>query len=131
VPHAVDPAQTILRIDLVIFNGTRNVGRDRRPPSVLNSLREGNRQAIAEATRCQLPYVRADWFVAVGSRPPLYHDILPMPRSESELGRCCGDTLGNISPGARVRAGFNSSGVSAQHRLIERHEIGRVVYWKS
>src|SRR5262249_59570863 len=30
-----------------------------------------------------------------------------------------------------VRAGFNGSGVSRNNRLIERHEAGGVVYWKS
>src|SRR5262249_61454566 len=30
-----------------------------------------------------------------------------------------------------ARAGFNGSGVSRNNRLIERHEAGGVVYWKS
>src|SRR5436190_18801003 len=41
------------------------------------------------------------------------------------------DTLQNIRQERVARAGFNSSGVSRNNRLIERHESGHVVYWKS
>ena len=35
-------------------------------------------QKVYELTYCQLPYVRADWFVRNASRPPLYHDLLAL-----------------------------------------------------
>src|SRR6185503_9031676 len=41
------------------------------------------------------------------------------------------DTLENIKQERVARAGFNSSGVSRNNRLIERHESGATVYWKS
>jgi tetratricopeptide (TPR) repeat protein len=41
------------------------------------------------------------------------------------------DTLENIRLERAARAGFNSSGVSRNNRLVERHEQGAVVYWKS
>ena len=83
-------------------------------------------------TRCKLAYVRADWFVAVGSRPPLYHDILQLPRSEQELERLLRiDTAESVRQERAARAGFNGSGVSRNNRLIERHESGATVYWKS
>src|SRR5206468_122945 len=89
-------------------------------------------KAIADMTQCSLPYVRVDWFVAVASRPPLYHDILQLPRTESELEKLLRvDTLENIRQERAVRAGFNGSGVSRNNRLIERHESGATVYWKS
>ena len=46
-------------------------------------------------------------------------------------------TLAYCKDGVRLdesgaaRAGFNSSGVSRNNRLIERHESGATVYWKS
>ena len=133
VPHAVDPARTVLRIDLRDYQWNEKtwdaiVGRN--PYGILYETETA--KAIADATRCQLPYVRADWFVAVGSRPPLYHDILQLPRSENELEKMLRvDTLENIRQERAARAGFNSSGVSRNNRLIERHEAGAVVYWKS
>ena len=51
--------------------------------------------------------MRADWFVAVASRPPLYHDILQLPRSEGELEKMLRvDVLENIRQERAVRAGF-------------------------
>src|SRR5262249_22279227 len=86
----------------------------------------------AEAAACRLPYVRADWFVAAACRPPLYHEILQLPGTEQELEKLLRvDVLETIRQEKVVRAGFNGSGVSRNNRLIERHESGNVVYWKS
>jgi tetratricopeptide (TPR) repeat protein len=79
-----------------------------------------------------LPWVRGDWFVAAASRPPLYHDVLQLPTTERELERLLRvDTTENIRQERVARAGFNGSGVSRNNRLIERHEAGGTVYWKS
>src|SRR5205823_1082367 len=84
------------------------------------------------ATGCRLPYVRADWFVAAASRPPLYHDVLRLPAAEPELQRLLRiDVAQNIRQERVARAGFNGSGVSRNNRLIERHETNGVVYWRS
>ena len=32
-----------------------------------------------------MPFVRADWFIATASLPPLYHDILDLPKTDKEL----------------------------------------------
>src|SRR5205085_12200505 len=87
---------------------------------------------ISDVTKCETPYVRGDWFVAVASRTPLYHDLLNLPMSERELEKLLRiDPLENIRQERVARAGFNSSGVSRNNRLIERHESGGVVYWRS
>jgi tetratricopeptide (TPR) repeat protein len=133
VPAAIDPAKTLLRIDLRDFQWNEKtweaiVGRN--PYGILYDT-EASR-AIEEMTRCKLAYVRADWFVAVGSRPPLYHDILQLPRSEQELEKLLRiDTAEGVRQERAARAGFNGSGVSRNNRLIERHESGATVYWKS
>jgi tetratricopeptide (TPR) repeat protein len=86
----------------------------------------------SDATSCKLPYLRADWFVALASRPPLYHDILQIPRTETELQRLLRvDAAENIRQERVARAGFNGSGVSRNNRLIERYEAGATVYWRS
>ncbi len=132
-PKAIDSARTLLRIDLRDFEWNEKtwdtiVGRN---PYGIDYDTPASK-AIAEMTRCKLAYVRADWFVAVGSRPPLYHDILQLPRSESELEKLLRiDTAESIRQERAARAGFNGSGVSRNNRLIERHESGAAVYWKS
>src|SRR5262249_36784614 len=58
--------------------------------------------------------------------------ILGLPATERELEKILRlDTLENVRLERVARAGFNGSGVSRNNRLIERHESGGVVYWKS
>jgi Planctomycete cytochrome C len=132
-PQAVDPARTILRIDLRDYQWNEKVWEaivGRNPYGVL--YKTDSAKAVSDATCCALPYVRGDWFVAMASRPPLYHDILQLPRSESDLEKMLRvDTLENIRQERAARAAFNGSGVSRNNRLIERHESGATVYWKS
>ena len=90
---------------------------------------------LCEKTKCELPFVRADWFIATASLPPLYHEILDLPKTEQELeAQLAVPVAENImnAPGVRVwRAGFNESGVSVNNRVVERHEYRYGVYWKS
>ena len=106
--------------------------------------------------RQELIHVRADWFVASATRPPLYHNILfdsyiealrkrpddskqpANPKQmtavdlETHLGINAIKNLLAKTPEV-VRAGFPTSGVSQlQNRLIERHPLRGVgAYWKS
>lgn len=133
VPQPIDPAGTILRIDLRDYDWNEKVweavlaanpyGIEAEPPAA---------QEIYKSTQCRQPYVRADWFVAAASRPPLYHDVLRLPATLGALEKLLRlDAAENIRQERVVRAGFNSSGVSRNNRLIERHESGGVVYWIS
>lgn len=133
VPVEVGPAKTLLRIDLRDYEWNERTWDTilARNPYGINYA-SADAKACAEMTRSPMPYVRGDWFVAVGSRPPLYHDILQLPRSEQELEKLLRiDTTESIRQEKAARAGFNSSGVSRNNRLIERHESGATVYWKS
>ena len=91
--------------------------------------------ALREEMFCEVPFVHVDWFLAVASLPPLYHDILSLPETETALERELGiDVAGNLrrAPGLRVmRAGTNDSGVSAHNRVVERHSFRNGAYWKS
>ncbi|MCY4569393.1 MAG: leucine-rich repeat domain-containing protein [Candidatus Poribacteria bacterium] len=91
--------------------------------------------ALREEMVCEVPFVHVDWFLAVASLPPLYHDILSLPETEAELERELGiDVGGNLrrAPGLRVmRSGTNDSGVSAHNRVVERHSFRNGAYWKS
>ena len=76
--------------------------------------------------------MRADWFIATASRPPLYHDLLQLPDAERKLeGQLHIDVAGDIRQERVARAGFNGSGVSRNNRLIERHESPYGSYWRS
>ena len=90
---------------------------------------------LCEETDCELPFVRADWFIATASLPPLYHEILDLPKTDKELETQLevnvAENLKN-APGVRVwRAGFNESGVSVNNRIVERHKSRYGAYWKS
>ncbi|MCI0684738.1 MAG: tetratricopeptide repeat protein [Gemmataceae bacterium] len=133
VPKVIDAGETILRIDLRDYQWSERTWDKvvaRNPYGVRYDHESA--QACRDAAGCDLPYVRGDWFVAVAARPPLYHEILELPASERELERLLRvDVLENIRQERVARAGFNSSGVSRNNRLIERHETGATVYWKS
>ena len=73
--------------------------------------------------------------IATASLPPLYHEILDLPKTDGELeAQLEVNVAANIenAPGIRVwRAGFNESGVSRNNRVVERHESRYGAYWKS
>ena len=90
---------------------------------------------LCKETNCELPFVRADWFIATASLPPLYHEILGLPETdkalETQLEVNVAENLKN-APSVRVwRAGFNESGVSVNNRIVERHKSRYGAYWKS
>ena len=98
-------------------------------------LKSSTWTTLCQETDCELPFVRADWFIATASLPPLYHEILDLPKTDRELEtRLEVDVAENIknAPGVRVwRAGFNESGVSVNNRIVERHKSRYGAYWKS
>ena len=102
-----------------------------------------------------LSAIRADWFQAIATQPPLYHSILfdlslPELRQrptdptrpanpkrmtaldlERHLGINVAQTLLEANERLVARAGFTPSGVSGQNRLVERHVTKYGAYWKS
>jgi tetratricopeptide (TPR) repeat protein len=62
----------------------------------------------------------------------LYHALLRLPETEEELETLLKiDAASDIQAQHVARAGFNSSGVSRNNRLIERHATAFGAYWKS
>ena len=142
VPEAIDREQTVLAIDL------RDVGWDERdlcdgdpgPLPLRPEARQGPRRADPRPgrgglRRCRaaaMPYVRADWFVATASRPPLYHTLLDLPKDARALERLLKvDVEADFLHDKLARAGFATSGVSSQNRLVDRHAALYGAYWKS
>jgi tetratricopeptide (TPR) repeat protein/mono/diheme cytochrome c family protein len=133
VPQPIDAAGTILRVDLRDYQWNEQIWEAllaANPYGVAAELEAA--KGIYETTHCRQPYVRGDWFVAAASRPPLYHEVLRLPATLRELEKLLRfDAAEDIRQEKVARAGFNSSGVSRNNRLIERHESGGVVYWIS
>jgi serine/threonine protein kinase len=141
VPKPIDREQTILAIDL------RDVGWDEhdRWNELLSRYPYGLRhdkaqdQATREAARdvstlanTSMPSVRADWFAARASRPPLYHPLLEIPENLQDLEkRLKVDPCADFQRNKLARAGFATSGVSSQNRLVDRHAALYGAYWKS
>ncbi|MCC9608242.1 hypothetical protein LOC68_00965 [Blastopirellula sp. JC732] len=93
------------------------------------------RQLLGDRISTHLPVLRADWFIATATRPPLYHDLMDLPKTAQELEQTLGvdiaKALTSPEPSAIARGGFSRSGVSAQNRLVERSQSSLGYYWKS
>jgi mono/diheme cytochrome c family protein len=133
VPEPVDPAQTILRIDLRRYQWSARIWDHLAAVYPYRTDGTGSDgQAVVAATGSEAPVVRADWFVATASRPPLYHDLVQVPATDRELERLLRvDVVADLGDETALRAGFNGSGVSRNNRLIERHDAAYGAYWRS
>ncbi|MBY0526857.1 MAG: WD40 repeat domain-containing protein [Gemmataceae bacterium] len=132
-PEAIDPAKTVLRIDLRNFMWDANLWN-----RILNDYPYGifldtaTSRAVAVSTATRMPVVRADWFIATASRAPLYYDLLQIPGNLNELERQLRvDVATNIQQERVARAAFNGSGVSRNNRVLERHDSVHGAYWRT
>jgi mono/diheme cytochrome c family protein len=132
-PRPVDPAGTVLRIDLRDYSWN-----ERTWQRVLSAYPHGllpdspAARSLLDAAGGDLPYVRGDWFVAQAARPPLYHDLLGLPDNEPDLQKLLHiDGPEDVRLERVARAGFNGSGISHNNRLIERHASPYGSYWRS
>ncbi len=130
VPRAVDETGVLLRVDLRDYGWTADAWRRVELSYPYGLETDATITRVCGAT---VPYVRADWFVAAASVPPLYHDMLELPQTVAELERLLGVDTGR---GLReehgvLRAGVRQSGVSQNSRIVERHETGYGAYWRS
>jgi hypothetical protein len=133
VPEPIDPAKTVLRIDLRWYMwdaGTWNRILGDYPYGVLDDTATARAVIVGTATR--VPIIRGDWFVATASRAPLYYDVLQIPQNLAELERQLRvDAEANVRQDRAVRVGFNGSGVSRFNRILERHPSVHGAYWRS
>ena len=143
-PQPIDPQATIFYINLRDYEWDRNDGWTQiekvypyhisfdAPEQTALRAQLGRLQTQMD---CKIPSVHIDWFIATASTPPLYHELLSLPLTDSELEtRLDVDVIHNLqnAPGDRVwRAGFNNSGVSTNNRVVERHKSRYGAYWKS
>lgn len=132
-PRPIDAEQTIYRLDLRQYKWTAALW-DRLVTAYPYRLQvqTPETKALAKESGAELPHLRADWFVATASRPPLYHDLLQLPTTDRGLERLLQvDVIENLKEETVARAGFNDSGVSKNNRVIERHDATYGAYWRS
>jgi mono/diheme cytochrome c family protein len=138
LPDPIDPSKTIMRIDLRHYGWEEidNVwGKiSNHYPYKINFF-DKEFQSLCELINSQTPFIRADWFIANASIPPLYHEVLGLPDTDLEIEKRLGINVEqnlSIYPGKKVwRSGFLLSGVSNFNRIIERHKFKLGAYWKS
>lgn len=173
LPRILDKQKTVMVIDL------RDVGWDRntnlKRPDLWEVLVQeypyalkhdqypdsaGPRRMareIYEGTGIEIPWIRADWFVANATQPQNYHALMfdtifktvrarqprevehadgkkrvEQPMNEADLYHFLNvDVKGNLRRGRAARAAFTRSGVSSQPRMIERHSALFGYVWNS
>ncbi len=132
LPLPVNPLKTVFRIDLRDYQWTAATWN-----LLLGSYPYGIRTQDSEVIKllsgAELPYLRADWFIARASLPPFYYQLLGLPQTLNELERMLGiDAARNLEEEKNVvRAGLRTSGVSQNNRVVERHTSPYGAYWKS
>lgn len=89
-------------------------------------------ESVKRITNTPMAWVRGDWFAFTASRPPLYYDLLDLPKDFAGLEKQVDvDVEKNIENFLAKRSGFQKSGVSKHNRLIERHSISTGYFWTS
>jgi serine/threonine-protein kinase len=141
VPQAIDKEQTVYTVDLRRLGWTRgNLWHELLIGYPFGLRHDTDRDAslrllyknVTQMSYCELPYVRADWFVYAASRPPLYHKMLRLPTDLGRLERMLNvDLEKNFRTDRLVRAGMMQSGVSRHNRVVERHPGLFGAYWRS
>jgi WD40 repeat protein/mono/diheme cytochrome c family protein len=133
LPQAIDPNRLLLRIDLRDFLWDANLWNRalaEYPYGILPDSAVAKACMVATATK--MPCVRADWFVATASRPPLYHDLLQLPTNLAELeAQLRVNAQVDIQQERVARAGFNGSGIAKNNRVLERHDAVHGAYWRT
>lgn len=143
-PEFIDKDKSILRFDLKHFHQIVSSKRVRRwsSTSIWDTLVRSEPynvlvqpsliSEIKKKTDNEFPFIRGDWFITFASRTPLYEHILGIEGTQQKIEKLLEvDIAENIEKGTAVRAGFETSGVSAHNRVIERHETKFGAYWLS
>ena len=143
LPEAIDDAKTIYRIDLRHYGwqefGTWEAVLDQypmglRPQSSVEALEFYDKieELYGETNFDGIASIRADWFVAHATRPPLYHTLTKIPdHLDTLLDRVGVDIERNFQLSTSRRAGLFESGVSGQNRMIEYHSSTNGTFWIS
>jgi serine/threonine-protein kinase len=153
-PEAIDSSGTIFRLDLrdlgwdlTPFDGPKAPGEKdlprinlfdlillEYPLASLTLLPEGPDKTAAEYLKSAslarpVLYVQGDWLVSIATQPPLYDDLLRLPRTLSALEERL--AIPGQRAGRAAWAGLGDSAVSRRNRLVERVPLADGAYWRT
>ena len=141
VPEAADKDEIVFTIDVRKFGWDRNGAWDLMVKEYPYALNYGNHEdqnvrelskEIAKISGDKLSWLRADWFIANASRPPLYHAILGIPEDAAKLRSLLNVNVeSDFRDNQLRRAAFATSLVSKQNRVVDRHWSLYGAYWES
>jgi mono/diheme cytochrome c family protein len=135
VPAAFGPGRAVIRLDIRDYGWSAAAWDEVASAYPFAYIPKGLRaqyDQVHTLTRCDRAYLRADWFIAHGSRPPLYDRLLGIPSTVRELeDRLAVHADQDLVENRAVRGGRRNSGVSRNNRVVERHETAFGAYWKS
>ena len=129
----VGPQKTLLRIKLTEIGWDASLW-DKVASHFPLAIDTGVFSALGTACHTSVPILRADWMAANATRPPLYHEILRLPKHQKDLEASYlkVNVAENLKRGQAMRSGFSKSGISNANRLVERHDLARNgSYWVS
>lgn len=128
----VGPQRTLLRLTLSDLGWDAALW-DRIASHFPQAIDTGVTAALSQACHTTVPIIRADWLAAHALRPPLYHHILRLPKTQQELEKQLQvEVKANLHQGKAMRSAFALSGVSRANRMVERHDLAQGgSYWLS
>ncbi len=142
-PKAIDKNETVFNIDLRHYGwqefGTwdavlKEYPYGLKPQSDIEALEfyEKIEELYGDTDFDGVTHLRADWFIATATRPPLYHTLANIPEKLDDLLKRVGVNIeDNFRLSTSRRAGLFESGVSGQNRLIEYHSSTNGTFWIS
>lgn len=123
----VDGVGTLMRIDLRDYNfdsHTWDLVLNKNPYGVI--LNSNSAREAYQMVKTNIPEVRADWFTFAASKPPLYSDILGLPKNNEPDAVRKFEALVNAVPDLHrfpeenFSVGVRVSGVSNNNRFFNR-----------
>ncbi|XZE22165.1 hypothetical protein SH449x_002083 [Pirellulaceae bacterium SH449] len=94
-------------------------------PELLQAARD-----LQQLAQCDVPILRADWFVHHSMHSPIYESILGMSHRFEDLELRLGvSTEANLQTGKAIRASVSHSKIAQQNRMIERHDTDFGALW--
>jgi mono/diheme cytochrome c family protein len=127
--EAVDEANTVFKIDLARI-GWDAQKWDRLAGAYPYTAAYAPTQPIQQRTGTSSPLLRADWFVTVAGRAPLYYELLTLPDRVSALfAGLKVDPNAAVVPGRVKRIGLKASRVARGNRLLQRQSFANGGIW--
>ncbi|MCX6110237.1 MAG: hypothetical protein NTZ90_11625 [Proteobacteria bacterium] len=131
-PVVVDAGSLLLKINLADYGWSVQMWETlvaAHPSPVATTPGLG---ALQQATGSTKPLIRADWFVASASTPPLYYTLWQAPADVTALESMLKmDLKADVANGQVIRAGLSKSNISTNDRVIERHNRATGYLWRS